>query len=45
MKRKSYLPTVDPLLIDLVLLVSVSMVMSIVFITAAHMVYIQLAGY
>lgn len=44
MKWKGNFPIINPMLMDLVLLLSVSIIMSIVFITAAYRVYIQFTG-
>lgn len=44
MKRKNHFPAVDPLFVDLALLITVSIGMSVVFITAAYMVYLQFTG-
>lgn len=47
MKRKLHIPHIpdlNPVLMDLVLVVAVSFMMSVVFITAAYMIYVRVKG-
>jgi len=42
MKRKLSVPGFDPVLMDLALVLAASFLMSVVFITAGYMVYVQM---
>lgn len=44
MKPKMQRPEWNPVLMDLALVVATSLMMSVVFVTTAYMVYMQLAG-
>jgi len=44
MKRKLHLPELNPVLMDLALVLAASFMMSVVFITTAYMIYVRLKG-
>lgn len=44
MKHKMHFPEVNPVLRDLALVLTVSLMMSVVFITAAYMIYVRVTN-
>lgn len=44
MKRKLHLPELNPVLMDLALVLVTSFMMSVVVITTVYMIYVQLKG-
>lgn len=43
MWRKLHLPELNPVLMDLALVIATSLMMSVVFVSAGYMIYIRLA--
>lgn len=44
MKRRLHIPELNPVIVDLALVLATSFMMSVVFITTVYMVYVQLRG-